>query len=351
MKRAVSTTSLQGIESQAAEWATAICRGERAALARGLNLLEDRRPAERVRASALLRALPEERLREGGHLVGITGPPGAGKSSVAAELIRTWRREGRSVGVLAVDPSSPISGGALLGDRLRMLQPAGDSGVFIRSLATRGQVGGLSADVAPMSMLLLCSFDVVLVETVGIGQTEVDVALHTDTICLVAQPASGDTIQFLKAGVMEIPDVIAVNKADLGEPSRKAAAEIRGALGGHGDGWSVPVVLVSATEQQGIEELTAALERHRQWLIERQDFGPGRIAQRGRWCLKCLRDEFGSFGLEQLGGEQHLLAQWSRQKGSPYEYLEELRAHLLARWQELEKPTTSPSPGRAEEKP
>ena len=328
----MSALRAEKAEWQADQWAAEICRGDRPALARGLNLIEDRRPRERVRAAALLRALPEERLRESGHLVGITGPPGAGKSSVAAELIRAWRRDGRSVGVLAVDPSSPISGGALLGDRLRMLQPAADVGVFIRSLATRGQVGGLSADVAPMSMLLLCAFDVVVVETVGIGQTEVDVALHTDTICLVAQPASGDTIQFLKAGVMEIPDVIAVNKADLGAPSRKAAAEIRGALARDSAGWSVPVVLVSATEQQGIDQLATALEQHRQWLADQQRLTPGRIAQRGRWCLKCLRDEFGSFGLEQLGGEQQLLAQWSQQKRSPYEYLEELRGRLLAQW-------------------
>ncbi len=330
--RAVKRVGPQSAECQADQWAAAVCRGERAPLARALNLLEDRRPAERLRAAALLRALPEERLRENGHLVGITGPPGAGKSSVAAELIRAWRRDGRSVGVLAVDPSSPISGGALLGDRLRMLQPAGDDKVFIRSLATRGQVGGLSADVAPMSMLLLCAFDVVLVETVGIGQTEVDVALHTDTTCLVAQPGSGDTIQFLKAGVMEIPDVVAVNKADLGAPSRKAAAEIRGALAAESDGWCVPVVLVSAVEQKGIDALATALDQHRRWLIERQRLIPRRIAQRGRWCLKCLRDEFGSFGLEQLGGEQQLLAQWSEQERSPYEYLEKLRGQLLARW-------------------
>jgi len=328
----VSAFGAEKAEWQADQWAAAICRGDRPALARGLNLLEDRRPRERIRAAALLRALPEARLRESGHLVGITGPPGAGKSCVAAELIRAWRRRGRSVGVLAVDPSSPISGGALLGDRLRMLQPAADEGVFIRSLATRGQVGGLSADVAPMSMLLLCAFDVVLVETVGIGQTEVDVALHTDTICLVAQPASGDTIQFLKAGVMEIPDVIAVNKADLGAPSRKAAAEIRGALTKGSAGWSVPVVLVSAAEKQGIDELATALDQHRQWLADQQLLTSGRIAQRGRWCLKCLREEFGGFGIEQLGGEQQLLAQWSQQKQSPYEYLEELRGRLLARW-------------------
>jgi GTPase len=328
----MSAASAGNAEWQADQWAAAICRGDRAALARGLNLLEDRRPRERIHAAELLRALPEDRLRESGHLVGITGPPGAGKSSIAAELIRAWRRDGRSVGVLAVDPSSPISGGALLGDRLRMLQPVADNGVFIRSLATRGQVGGLSADVAPMSMLLLCAFDVVVVETVGIGQTEVDVALHTDTICLVAQPASGDTIQFLKAGVMEIPDVIAVNKADLGAPSRKAAAEIQGALARDSTGWLVPVVLVSATEQQGIDQLVTALEHHRQWLAEQQRLTPGRIAQRGRWCLKCLRDEFGSFGLEQLGGEQQLLAQWSQQKRSPYEYFEELRGRLLAQW-------------------
>jgi LAO/AO transport system kinase len=169
--------------------ADGLARGERASVARALNLLENTRPEARQAATRLLALLPRQRLEQQGHLVGITGPPGAGKSSLASELIRAWRARGLRVAVLAVDPSSPVSGGALLGDRLRMLRAEPDAGVFIRSLAGRGETGGLNADVFPMSQVLLAAFDVVLIETIGVGQTEVDVVGHTDTACLVVQPS------------------------------------------------------------------------------------------------------------------------------------------------------------------
>ena len=149
--------------------AAAVRGRDRLALAQALNLLDDRRPAARQCAAAFLDALPSEKLDTGGHLIGITGPPGAGKSSLTAALIQVWRQRGLKVAILAVDPSSPITGGALLGDRLRMHASGADREVFIRSLACRGEFGGLSAEVWPMSLAMLAAFDIVLVETVGVG--------------------------------------------------------------------------------------------------------------------------------------------------------------------------------------
>ncbi|MBK9950839.1 MAG: hypothetical protein IPP10_04750 [Candidatus Competibacteraceae bacterium] len=212
--------------------AAAVSRRDRLALARALNLLDDRRPAARQCAAAFLDALPPDKLDAGGHLIGITGPPGAGKSSLTAALIQVWRQRGLKVAILAVDPSSPISGGALLGDRLRMHASGADREVFIRSLACRGEFGGLSAEVWPMSLAMLAAFDIVLVETVGVGQKEIDVSKMTDTTCFVAQPASGDSIQFLKAGIMEVPHVIVVNKEDIGMAARKTLSELKIPCGG-----------------------------------------------------------------------------------------------------------------------
>jgi LAO/AO transport system kinase len=311
--------------------AARVAARERPAVARALNLLEDRRPAGREQAARLLAALPQDRLREGGHLVGLTGPPGAGKSTLAAALTRAWRDDGRTVAVLAVDPSSPLSGGALLGDRLRMLQPVPDDGVFIRSLASHGETGGLAAEVGPLSRLLLAAFDVVLVETVGVGQTEVDVAESADTTCLVVQPASGDTIQFLKSGIMEVPTILAVNKADLGEPAERAAAQLRRGLrrAERDAAWEIPVVLVSATRRTGIATLVAALDRHRAWLGDGDRLAATRRGQEAAWGLKRLRDEFGRFGVDRLGGREAVRAAWLETDTPAAKVLEEQRRKLM----------------------
>ena len=205
--------------------------GERAALAEALNLLDDRRPTSRARATQFLRELQDNNGSGRSHLIGMTGPPGAGKSTLTAALIDLWRQRGLRVGVLAVDPSSPISGGALLGDRLRMKTSADDDGVFIRSLACRGEFGGLSAEVWPMSLVMLAAFDVVMIETVGVGQREIDISRMCDTTCFVAQPGSGDSVQFLKAGILEVPHVLVVNKEDMGAVARRTLSELGTALG------------------------------------------------------------------------------------------------------------------------
>jgi LAO/AO transport system kinase len=246
---------------------------------------------------------------DGGHLIGITGPPGAGKSSLTAALIQVWRRRGLKVAILAVDPSSPISGGALLGDRLRMHASGADREVFIRSLACRGEFGGLSAEVWPMSLAMLAAFDIVLVETVGVGQKEIDVSKMTDTTCFVAQPASGDSIQFLKAGIMEVPHVIVVNKEDIGMAARKTLSELKNTLGRQ------PTRRLAGA---GLIRQRGAGQRHR-IAGRRAGRSPAMVAGArtihrpppalsGGMAGQALREEFGRHGIGLLGGENALFA-------------------------------------------
>ncbi|MDQ5909828.1 MAG: Methylmalonyl Co-A mutase-associated GTPase MeaB [Pseudomonadota bacterium] len=319
------------------------CR-DRLALAKALNLLDDRRPAARQCAAAFLDALPAEKQAAGGHLIGITGPPGAGKSSLTAALIQVWRRRGLKVAILAVDPSSPISGGALLGDRLRMHASGADKEVFIRSLACRGEFGGLSAEVWPMSLAMLAAFDIVLVETVGVGQKEIDVSKMTDTTCFVAQPASGDSIQFLKAGIMEIPHVIVVNKEDIGMAARKTLSELKTTLGRRtdADGWQAPALSASAALGSGIEALADALNNHRTWLLERGQFTARRQRCQAEWLVKHLREEFGRYGLNLLGGDAALFAELAgAPRCSPIGAYENLRTRVMERFQSSRAPSTT----------
>jgi LAO/AO transport system kinase len=316
--------------------AESVSEQDRSAVAKALNLLDDKRPETRQHAARLLAALPKQRLYNSGHLVGLTGPPGAGKSSLTAALVRVWRKRALGVGILAVDPSSPISGGALLGDRLRMLSGGLDASVFIRSLACRGEYGGLSAEVWPMSLVMLAAFDIVLVETVGVGQKEIDVSKLTDTTCFVAQPASGDSIQFLKAGIMEVPHVLVVNKADVGIAARKTLSELRATLRppSHAEDWRVPALAASATIGTGIEALADSIEAHRAWLVAKGLLTPVRQRFQAEWIIKRLLEEFGRFGIETLGGQSRLLSRLVEAQGSPFEQYDALRHRLLAGWHE-----------------
>lgn len=233
--------------------------GDRRALARAITLVENGDPAA---AQLVSDAYPHTGRAA---IVGFTGPPGAGKSSLLGAVARLERARGRSLGVLTVDPSSPFSHGALLGDRIRMTDHFLDPGVFIRSMATRGALGGLSEAALQAALLIDASGrDIVLLETVGVGQAEVDVLGHADTIVLVLMPGSGDSIQALKAGVMEIPDVIVVNKSD--HPLADATVrDVKGMLAltpRHAD-LQVPVIRTCANDGGGVEELVAALDAHR----------------------------------------------------------------------------------------
>ena len=234
--------------------------GDNRALARAISLVENDDPA----GWELVRELYPQ--TGGAAMVGFTGPPGVGKSTLIAALTRAVREAGKDVAVLSIDPSSPFTQGALLGDRIRLAEHFLDPGVFIRSMANRGALGGLSEAALQAALLMdAAGNDVVFLETVGVGQADVDVIDHADTIVLVLQPGSGDSIQALKAGVMEIPDVIVVNKAD--HPlTDTMVREIRGvlALGPKEEGqWDIPIVRTDAARGDGVEELVERLDAHR----------------------------------------------------------------------------------------
>src|ERR671932_706119 len=230
-----------------------------------LNLLESRTPAARGEVAALLTEVSPAALgREApGHVVGVTGPPGAGKSTRRGELVRAWRAGGRTVAALAVDPSSRRSGGALLGDRARIPYDPADRGVFIRSTAAAGRLGGLAPATRAAAQALAAAFDVVVVETVGVGQSETEIAEVADTVAVVVQPGSGDVLQFLKSGIMEIPDVLVVTKADLGPPALRARRDLHAALRALGARDTAVVAVSSLPPARGIEDLVAALDAHR----------------------------------------------------------------------------------------
>ena len=233
------------------------------------------------------------------HVLGVTGPPGVGKSTLVNALIARYRERRETVGVIAVDPSSRRSGGALLADRARLTVDPGDLGVFVRSMAARDRLGGLSDQTIGAMVLMRALYDRVLVESVGIGQSESDISFVSDTLLLCVQPSSGDALQFMKAGVMELPDVVAINKSDLGEAARRARADVEGALrlfSGSAE-FPAPVVLVSALQILGLDKLDAALARHRDWLEQSGRLARRRHAQESAWVEQTIRARFGSIGL------------------------------------------------------
>ena len=238
-------------------------------------------------------------------MVGITGPPGVGKSSLCAALVAAWRQDGKSVGVIAVDPSSKASGGALLGDRVRIVHDALDDGVFVRSMAARERLGGLADQTLPAMVLMRALFDRVLIETVGVGQSETDVAGFADTVVFCVQPGSGDSLQFMKAGIVEIPHVVVVTKADLGGVAERARADVAGALSlasADQHDWPLQTLAVSARSGTGIEALMAALEEHRQHMAGEGRLDAARRRQSERWVVEAFRERFGQRGLQRLRG-------------------------------------------------
>jgi LAO/AO transport system kinase len=256
----------------AADLAERLLAGDKRALARAISLVENDDPE----GWALVREVYPSTGRAA--IVGFTGPPGVGKSTIIGRLVEIARARDREIAVLSIDPSSPFTQGALLGDRIRLSDHFLDPGVFIRSMASRGALGGLSEAALQAALLMDASGkDDVLLETVGVGQAEVDIIDHADTVVLALMPGSGDSIQALKAGVMEIPDVIVVNKAD--HPlTDTMVREIRGVLSlGPQEGWRVPIVKTEASRGEGIEELVEKIAEHREFIAER-----GTLAERRR---------------------------------------------------------------------
>jgi LAO/AO transport system kinase len=243
----------------AADLAERLLAGEKRALARAISLVEDDDPA----GWALVREVYPKTGQA--HVIGLTGPPGVGKSTLIGAMTKHARERDQQVAVLSIDPSSPFTQGALLGDRIRLTDHFLDPGVFIRSMASRGSLGGLSEATLQAALLMdAAGKDVVLLETVGVGQAEVDIIDHADTVILALMPGSGDSIQALKAGVMEIPDIIVVNKSD--HPlTDTMVREIRGVLSlGPKQSWRVPIVKTEAARGEGIDELVETIEKHRE---------------------------------------------------------------------------------------
>jgi LAO/AO transport system kinase len=290
-----------------------LLRGDKRALARAISLVENDDPE----GWALVREIYPRTGRAA--MVGFTGPPGVGKSTLIGRLIEHARANAREVAVLSIDPSSPFTQGALLGDRIRLSDHFLDSGVFIRSMASRGSLGGLSEATLQTALLMDASGkDDVFLETVGVGQADVDIIDHADTVVLVLMPGSGDSIQALKAGVMEIPDVIVVNKCD--HPlTDTMVREIRGVLSlGPQTGWRVPIVKTEAARAEGVEVLAESIAEHRSYIEDE-----GTLAQRRR---RNLMNEVLALASARLRRE---LEEQVREDASVQELLDEVVARRL----------------------
>ncbi len=254
----MTTKASDGSDLRDAPLAERLLAGDKRALARAITLIENGDEAGWKLVREVFPRTGEARI------LGITGPPGVGKSTLIGALTKQLRDAGREIGVLSIDPSSPFTRGALLGDRIRLSDHFLDAGVFIRSMASRGALGGLSESALQAALLMdAAGKEDVLIETVGVGQAEIDIVDHADTVVLVLMPGSGDSIQALKAGVMEIPDVIVVNKAD--HPlTETMVREIKNVLSlGPTEGWQIPVLRTEAARGEGVAELLEAITEHR----------------------------------------------------------------------------------------
>jgi LAO/AO transport system kinase len=311
------------------EMAQRLVAGERAALARLISWAENADPRF---AAALARVYP--RVGRAWRL-GITGPPGAGKSTLVNALIEALRARQATVGVLAIDPTSPFSGGALLGDRIRMEERTTDPGVYIRSMATRASHGGLArAAVDALDVMDAFGFDWLVVETVGVGQTEYEVAGAADTVAVVLCPGAGDGIQAMKAGLLEVADVLVVNKSDLPGADQLAsdlddALQLRALSRARARRRIPPIVSVSAAEGRGLPELLAAVEAHRREL-EAGGLGAARDEKRLRQVRRVVGERLDE-ALWGPGGQTERAAKRLAQSRTPYDVADELLGELLAR--------------------
>jgi LAO/AO transport system kinase len=300
--------------------------GKKAAMARALAQVEQS-PDARETLDLLNHAYREPK----GHVIGITGPPGVGKSTLTNSLIAKWRGAGLTVGVIAVDPSSRRTGGALLGDRTRFTTDPDDQGIFVRSMAARDRLGGLAGLTVSGMVLMRSVYDIVLIETVGVGQSETDIIGVADTVLFCVQPGSGDSLQFIKAGIVEIPHIVAITKGDMGAPARRAVADMKGALNLAGslseDLWDIPVLLLSSMHQQGIDELVASFTEHFDFLKDNCLLNKARHTQAKQWLEEAVREKFGRIGMARVAD---MLA--ISQNDSPFERLFDISKTFEKSW-------------------
>lgn len=304
-------------------------KGDKRSVARLLTVVENGLPEAR---DAIAILYPETGRA---HIIGITGSPGVGKSTLIEKMIREIRKRDKTVGVVAVDPTSPFSGGAFLGDRVRMQSLSTDEGVFIRSMATRGSLGGVArATNDAVKILDASGMDFIIVETVGAGQSEVEVMRITETVVVMLSPGAGDDIQALKAGIMEIGDIFVVNKTDL-ENAQRVVVDVKNTLSMkvHEEGWRTPVVKTVATTGEGVDELLETIIRHREHLKSR-----GASEQRKRRVedevVSAIREKAADYIIESLRGSNQLAETIERVMNlekDPYTAVDELLSTLRIR--------------------
>ena len=293
--------------------------GDKREIARALAAVETEADTD-----ALAKLLDDACTAARAHVIGITRPPGVGKSTLTNVLLARARSRGETVGVIAVDPSSRRTGGALLGDRARIATDPADQGVFVRSMAARDRLGGLSDQTVAAMVLMRAIYDLVLIESVGIGQSEADISFVADTVLLCVQPGSGDSLQFMKAGVTELPDVVAVTKADMTEAARRTRADVEGALTLYSEERRASVVLIAATRNEGLDDLDAALAEHRAWLMNDERLARRRGVQELLWIEQAIRARFGSAGVSAMRSRMP-------QHGGPFARERKISRELFAR--------------------
>jgi len=305
------------------ELVTRVRSGNPRALARAISIVEDRTPE----STELLKAL----FPFSGHavLLGLTGSPGAGKSTLVDQIAREYRKQGKTIGIIAVDPTSPFSGGAILGDRIRMQSHYADAGIYIRSMATRGSLGGLASTTADVATVIDASGrDLVMIETVGVGQDEVDIVALADVTVVVLVPGMGDDVQTIKAGIMEIADVFIINKCDR-EGAERVEREIRAmqSLAMRHDNWTPPIVKTVASDGTGVPEALQAIESYRAHLSKSELGQNRRVANWRKRITEMLRDAlFQQVVTDYLGNGEadRFAAEIADHKRDPYSLVEEL---------------------------
>ena len=310
------------MKTEIEQWVDQLRAGDPRALARAISTVENRTAGW----SELLKALFPHSGQA--RILGLTGPPGAGKSTLVDQLARHYRKENRTVGIIAVDPTSPYTGGAILGDRIRMQEHFSDPGIYIRSMATRGSLGGLARTTADVATVLDASGrDLVMIETVGVGQDEVDIVRLADITIVILVPGMGDDVQTIKAGIMEIADIFVVNKSDY-EGAERVEREIRAlqSLAVRSDNWTPPIVKTVASEGTGVSELAAAIRDYEAYLQKENLVLQHQVENWQNRLVEMLRDALLDRARQQLGNGAvaRYAAEVAEHKRDPYTLIEEI---------------------------